>query len=60
VGLEADVVVVGSNAARLTTAVLARLQGLEVVVHEKDKVVGGTMAISGGVLRVPLSTGAAT
>jgi succinate dehydrogenase/fumarate reductase flavoprotein subunit len=52
---EVDVVVFGAGAAGLTAAVLGRLRGLEVVVLEKDRLVGGTTAISGGVLWVPLS-----
>lgn len=46
--VEADVVVVGSGAAGLTAAVSARLLGLDVVLLEKAKVLGGITAVSGG------------
>ena len=50
-----DLVVVGSGAAGLATAITARKRGLNVVVLEKEPVFGGTTALSGGVLWVPLS-----
>ena len=52
---ECDLVVVGSGAAGLTTAITARKRGLDVVVLEKETVFGGTTALSGGVLWIPLS-----
>jgi succinate dehydrogenase/fumarate reductase flavoprotein subunit len=45
---EYDVVVVGSGAAGLTTAVVAANQGLDVLVVEKTDYFGGTTAYSGG------------
>lgn len=50
-----DLLVVGSGAAGLATAITAKKRGLDVVVIEKEPVFGGTTALSGGVLWIPLS-----
>ena len=54
--LNCDLLVVGSGAAGLTTAIVAKKRGLNVVVIEKEPVFGGTTALSGGVLWVPLAS----
>lgn len=51
--LECDVLVIGSGAGGLSTAITARKAGLDVIVAEKEDVFGGTTAFSGGVLWVP-------
>lgn len=48
-----DVLVIGSGAGGLATAITARKHGLSVLVIEKEPVFGGTTAFSGGVLWVP-------
>lgn len=51
--LACDVLVVGSGAGGLATAITARKRGLDVLVIEKEPFFGGTTAFSGGVLWVP-------
>ena len=52
---ECDLIVIGSGAAGLATAITAKKRGLDVVVLEKEPVFGGTTALSGGVLWIPLN-----
>lgn len=52
-GRVCDVLVIGSGAGGLATAITARKHGLSVIVIEKEPVFGGTTAFSGGVLWIP-------
>lgn len=51
--IEVDLLVVGTGASGMSTAVTAAHHGLEVLVVEKEPVYGGTTARSGGWLWVP-------
>jgi succinate dehydrogenase/fumarate reductase flavoprotein subunit len=53
--LETDVVIVGSGGAGLTAAILAHDRGARVTVVERSDKVGGTTAVSGGGLWIPLN-----
>lgn len=48
-----DVVVIGSGAGGMSTAITAKMNGLSVAIVEKEPVFGGTTAFSGGVLWIP-------
>lgn len=48
-----DVVVLGTGAAGLTAALAAAAAGASVAVFERGEAVGGTMALSGGVVWLP-------
>lgn len=50
---ECDVLVIGSGAGGLSTAIVAAKHGLDVVIVEKEPEYGGTTAVSGGVLWIP-------
>lgn len=48
-----DVLVIGSGAGGMSTAITAAKQSLKVIIVEKEPVFGGTTAFSGGVLWIP-------
>lgn len=51
---ETDVLVAGTGGAGLTAAIVARDEESEVMIIEKSDKVGGTTAVSGGVIWVPM------
>ncbi|HUA51214.1 MAG TPA: FAD-dependent oxidoreductase [Candidatus Sulfotelmatobacter sp.] len=53
---EIDLLVVGAGAAGMTTALVAALEGLKVLVCEKSSQVGGTTATAAGTIWVPGSS----
>ena len=53
--IEADVVVAGSGGAGLTAAILAHDHGARVAVLERSDKIGGTTAVSGGTVWIPLN-----
>jgi succinate dehydrogenase/fumarate reductase flavoprotein subunit len=50
---EYDAIVLGAGAAGLTAAAVAGASGLDVLLVEKSSLVGGTAAVSGGMVWVP-------
>jgi glycine/D-amino acid oxidase-like deaminating enzyme len=50
---EYDVVVLGAGAGGMTAACVAAAEGLRVVLIEKSPFVGGTTAVSGGMVWIP-------
>lgn len=50
---EYDVIVVGTGAAGMSSAIVAANEGLKVLIVEKEAFFGGTSAISGGGLWIP-------
>lgn len=53
---EYDVIVVGTGAAGMSSALVAANEGLNVLILEKESFFGGTSAISGGGLWIPDTT----
>ncbi len=53
--LTTDILIIGSGAGALTAALRARDNGADVMVIEKTELLGGTSAMSGGVLWLPNS-----
>src|SRR5512133_2554427 len=51
--LVCDVLVAGSGAGGLAAATVSAVHGLDVIVAEKDRYVGGTTALSGGFMWIP-------
>ena len=52
---EYDVIVVGSGAGGMLAAIAAKSSGSEVVILEKEHLVGGTTGVSGGIIWSPMN-----
>ena len=55
-GAEFDVIILGCGASGMIAAIAAHEKGLKVGIFEKESVVGGTAAISGGIIWAPMNT----
>jgi len=53
---EYDVIVLGAGAAGMTAASVAAAEGLSVILIEKSQFVGGTTAVSGGMVWIPANS----
>lgn len=51
--IEYDAIVVGAGAGGLTAACVAAAEGLKTLLVEKSPLVGGTTAVSGGMVWIP-------
>ncbi|MBV2180076.1 MAG: FAD-dependent oxidoreductase [Castellaniella sp.] len=54
-----DVVVVGSGAGGMSAALTSHFEGLDVLLVEKTDRIGGSTAVSGGAIWIPLNSGSA-
>ncbi len=54
-----DVVVLGSGAAGMSAALTCHFEGLRALLLEKTDRIGGSTAVSGGAVWIPLNPGAA-
>ena len=55
-GVEFDVIILGCGASGMMAAIAAHEKGLKVGIFEKEPVIGGTAAISGGIIWAPMNT----
>jgi succinate dehydrogenase/fumarate reductase flavoprotein subunit len=53
---EYDVIVLGAGAGGMTAASVAAAEGLSVILIEKSQFVGGTTAVSGGMVWIPANS----
>jgi len=54
--IEFDVIILGCGASGMIAAIAAHEKGLKVGIFEKESVIGGTTAISGGIIWAPMNT----